>query len=190
MASYKPFFTDNNNLLNRWSEIAEKIRLFPTDRVLDMACAEGWISLWCAAVGTPIGGVKVVHGFDLDPFKIREAKKFDTQQNEKMYRKKISFGVRNIVNYNFPKTGLNQYDVILCLGILHKLTEREQILILKKIFLQPARLIVIRVQDPKFKLMERITRLASIGNFSLLRFKSRYPHQGDYYIFRKVFLPV
>ncbi len=178
-------FFDNqkNTLERRWFEIKEKIFISPMDRVLDMGCAEGWISVDCAQ------HAEVTHGFDLDRQKIAKAKKFEDPHPLRRYRE-LAFSVHDIRTYNFPKTHKNQYDIILCLGVLHKLTEEEQKRILVKIFNEPARLICLRAQDKQFRIMHMVTRLAPIRAFSVLRYRSRYAGQGDYYICHRVKFPI
>jgi SAM-dependent methyltransferase len=84
----------------RWLEVRRLMDLRPTDHVLDVGCAEGWMTLELAKL------VEHAHGFDTVELRIEEARRLAQEQGVE----NASFEVASVIGY--PIEPLS-YDVTL-----------------------------------------------------------------------------
>lgn len=95
---------------DRWREVEHVIDLRPTDRVLDVGCAEGLIPLEVAK------HVAHVNGIDID------ANRIDGAQKEAAKRgiTNVSFSVASLMDCEVQP---DAYDVVLCLSVIGRVKE-------------------------------------------------------------------
>ncbi len=93
------------SLAERWNDIAEVADFRPTDRVLDMGCAEGLISFEVAKRAAHVDGV------DIDANRIERAKSGAAKRGVK----NVSFFQGSVVDFALDPAG---YDVILFLSVM------------------------------------------------------------------------
>ena len=107
-------FRNAKELPKPWQSILLVADLRPTDRVLDMGCAEGLISLEVAK------HVAHVDGVEIDPVRVQEASRLAAQRNIA----NVSFAAGSVVDH--PLEPLS-YDVTLLLNVLDKVDETGRV---------------------------------------------------------------
>lgn len=117
---YKVGNEGNVDFANRWNDLEKILDLDISDKVLDIGCAEGLISLEVAKK------VKHVEAFELEPHRVKIAKEYAEKNNIK----NINFSVASFLHFNYQK-----YDKVLCLGVYHKIRQANiRIAALEKMF--------------------------------------------------------
>ena len=108
----KLFYAENNpdshhSGRERWEEVRRLGDFRPADQVLDIGCAEGWISLKAARL------VGHVDGFDPSRTRVAEAKRLAAEQG----LTNVAFEVASIDDYHFEPLS---HDVVLFLSVYGK----------------------------------------------------------------------
>jgi SAM-dependent methyltransferase len=102
------FYRDDNmtfeEFWKRWEEVLRLADLRPTDRVLDVGCAEGWNTFELAKL------VAHAHGFDNSDVRIAEAQRLAAEQGIE----NVSFEVASVSGYEIEPLS---YDVTLFSGV-------------------------------------------------------------------------
>ena len=137
------YYSDKEDLSERWDDIAQIVDLRPSDLVLDMGCAEGLISFEVAKY------VSHVDGVEINPYLLERA--ISEAVGKKV--KNISFTVGSVIDFRAsPKS----YDVVLFLGVMGKRvgakrvgSKRVGLVELEKMLMAARRQIVIRVNVQK-----------------------------------------
>ena len=124
-------------LEERWSDLAKLADFRPTDRVLDVGCAEGLISLEVAKQ------VAHVDAFDGDANRIERAH----LEAAKRQAKNISF--KTALADDYP-VGEREFDVVLFLNVLNDRT-REGLNILERLCNGAKRQIFVRANVQKYR---------------------------------------
>jgi 2-polyprenyl-3-methyl-5-hydroxy-6-metoxy-1,4-benzoquinol methylase len=111
--SNQKFSIGNNNI--KWNRIIDKCN-FNNKKVLDLACADGYFSIQAL-----LNGASYVNGIDLDKLRIEKA-----QFVKDHYKyKNIEFNIEDVYNIDFTE---EKYDIIMCLGLLHRIPDMEKLL--------------------------------------------------------------
>ena len=103
----------NNEI--KWERI-KKFVDFKDKNVLDLACSDGYFS-----IQSLLNGSSNVKGIDLDNIRIKRANYVKSLYNYK----NINFKIQDIYNLNLNK---EKYDIILCLGLLHRIPDLDKLL--------------------------------------------------------------
>ncbi len=103
---YKTGSEGNVNFDERWIDLSEIVKLNPQDKILDVGCAEGLITIQLAKQ------TKNVDAFDREPYRIMIAK----QNADKANVSNINFSVSSYTNFQY-----SEYDSIFVLGVYHKI---------------------------------------------------------------------
>lgn len=134
-----------------WRDILLVADLRPTDRVLDMGCAEGHISMEIAK------HVAHVNGVELDAFRVEEARRLA----DKHKVENVSFAAGSVVDYPIETCS---YDVVLLLAVLGKKTETGHVGLkeLERLLIATRRQIVVRLGVQKHSTVQRAISLPEI----------------------------
>jgi SAM-dependent methyltransferase len=97
---YREDNVSSEQFQKRWHEVRRLMDLRPTDRVLDVGCAEGWMTLEMGKL------VEHAHGFDTVELRIEEAQRLAREQGVE----NATFEVASVIDY--PIEPLS-YDVTL-----------------------------------------------------------------------------
>ena len=107
-------FSIGNNKI-KWNRINNMVN-FNNKKVLDLGCSDGYFSCMSKEAGALL-----VNGIDLDPLRIEKANYVNS-----IYKyKNLDFSVRDVYNIDLDK---EKYDIILCLGLLHRIPDMEKLL--------------------------------------------------------------
>ncbi len=122
-----------------------------TDRVLDMGCAEGHVSLQVAKQ------VAHIDGIEINPIRVEEARRIAKENKAN----NVSFATGSVTNY--PLDPLS-YDVTLLLHVIGKKTEMGHVGLaeLERILLATRRQIIIRLDVESRANVLRSTTLAAL----------------------------
>ena len=115
----------NNEI--KWQRIKKYVN-FKNKKVLDLACADGYFS-----VQSLLSGAKYVNGIDLDEQRIEKANFIKSIYNFQS----IDFNIQDVYKMNLEK---ESYDIILCLGLLHRIPDINKLI--KKISSSSSLLII------------------------------------------------
>jgi SAM-dependent methyltransferase len=132
-----PYFYEQEDFSERWDDIAQMVDLRPSDRVLDIGCAEGLISIEVAK------HVRHVDGVEIAPHRLERA----ISEAERKKVNNVSFSAGSIIDFRVsPKS----YDIVLFLGVMGKSSNRDGarrvgLVELEKMLMAARRQIVIRV---------------------------------------------
>ena len=137
------YYSDRENLSDRWDHIAQIVDLRPSDLVLDMGCAEGLISFEVAKY------VSHVDGVEINPHLLERA------NSEAMGKKvkNVSFAVGSVIDFRVsPKS----YDVVLFLGVMGKRAGAKRVGLaeLERLLAATRRQIIIRANVQKRAYMQ------------------------------------
>ena len=175
---YKIGDLGNVDFADRWNDLNEMLDLDRDDTVLDIGCAEGLISIEVSKK------VKKVTGFDVEPFRIKNAENNAKEQNIR----NVEFLVSNYKNFRYK-----EYDKILCLGVYHKIKDGSRRAMLETMFNSCRKQFYIRVPIIDNKTVfenvgvreEEIMEIANNNRFELLhRTQPRHNH-GTIFKFQK-----
>lgn len=107
-------FSIGNNII-KWDRIINKYN-FKDAKVLDLACSDGYFS-----IQSLLNGANYVKGIDLDELRIEKA---NFVKDHYQY-KNIDFNVEDVYDIDLSK---EKYDIIMCLGLLHRIPNMENLL--------------------------------------------------------------
>lgn len=105
-----------NNII-KWNRIINLGNIdFKNKKVLDLACSDGYFSIQAL-----LQDANYIKGIDLDVLRIEKANfiKDYYQYNN------IDFNIEDVYNIDLE---LENYDIIMCLGLLHRIPDMEQLL--------------------------------------------------------------
>ena len=137
------FYDDKENLSERWGDIAPIVDLRPSDRVLDMGCAEGLISFEVAKY------VSHVDGVEINPHLLERA--ISEAVGKKV--RNVSFTVGSVIDF---RVSPNSYDIVLFLGVMGKRSGAKRVGLeeLEQMLLATRRQIIVRVNVQKRAYMQ------------------------------------
>lgn len=108
-------YSIGNNKI-KWDRI-NKLVDFKNKNVLDLGCSDGYFS--CKSLEA---GAAKVSGIDLDPLRVEKA---NFVKSVFRLSTNIDFSVRDVYSIDLDK---EKYDIILCLGLLHRIPNMEELL--------------------------------------------------------------
>lgn len=137
------YYSDKEDLSERWDDVAQIVDLRPDDVVLDMGCAEGLISLEVAKRVSHVDGVEISSHL-LERAQSRARK--DGVEN-------VSFSVGSVIDCAVPA---GSYDVVLFLGVMGKRAGARRVGVaeLERMLAATRRQIVVRVNVQKRAYLE------------------------------------
>lgn len=107
-------FSIGNNKI-KWERIISRCN-FNGQKVLDLGCSDGYFSIQAL-----LNGASSVNGIDLDNLRIEKANFVKGHYNYK----NIDFNIKDVYDIDLSK---EKYDIIMCLGILHRIPDIENLL--------------------------------------------------------------
>ena len=110
----KQKFSIGNNII-KWNRIINRCN-FNGKKVLDLACSDGYFS-----IQSLLNGASYVNGIDLDKLRIEKANFVKNHYNYE----NIDFNIRDVYNIDLDK---EKYDIIMCLGLLHRIPDMKKLL--------------------------------------------------------------
>jgi SAM-dependent methyltransferase len=167
------YYSDKEDLSERWDDIAQIVDLRPSDVVLDMGCAEGLISFEVAK------RVSRVDGIEISRHLLERAQ----SRAEKDGVGNVSFSVGSVIDSGVTP---GSYDVVLFLGVMGKRAGARRVGLaeLERMLAATRRQIIVRVnvqkrayldEDDDFRLHEVLTTMDRHG-FDAICFDKREGH--------------
>lgn len=157
------------DLSERLPEVQKYADLRPDDRVIDLGCAEGLITMDIA------GLVGHVRGVELRRKRVAAARLIAAERG----LDNVSFEVGSVTEIDLPP---ESYDVVLFLGVFQHLPAKQKWSSLEKVMLAARRSVVFRTpifhQRSPYRIV-KLTKLCRALNFSLMIYPRREERGGS-----------